>query len=69
MDSIWVVIHMARGEAAAERVRERLANEGFMVRLRAVYKSVPPEENTYKVAVLNSEAAEARDVLIEAGMA
>ena len=68
METMWVVIHMVRGEEAAQRLRGRLADEGFMVRLRAVYKSLPPEDNTYEIAALKSEAAEARDVLLETGM-
>jgi len=65
---MWVVIHLARGQSGAERVRNRLADEGFMVRLRAVYKSLPAQDNTYEVAVLKSEATEAREVLMESGM-
>lgn len=64
-DSVWIVIHMAHSEKAAEEVCTLLTNEGFMVRQKAVYRNVSSEENYYEILVIKSEAQEARNILME----
>ncbi|NLT17237.1 MAG: glutamate decarboxylase [Clostridiales bacterium] len=62
---MWVVIHIAKNADSAIRIRSLLKAEGFMVKIRRVFKDVPREENCFEVRVLASEAEEARDVLAD----
>jgi hypothetical protein len=62
---MWVVIHIAKNADSAIRIRSLLKAEGFMVKIRRVFKDVPREENCFEVRVLASEAEEARDVLVD----
>lgn len=62
-DSLWVVIHMARGEARAESARSALEKEGFLVKARPVARSVSSGDGYVEILVLSSEAQEAREVL------
>lgn len=62
---MWIVIHMAKGEDAAGPVANLLKEEGILTKTRAVYRNLPPNENYYEILVLQSEAEEAREVLLE----
>ncbi len=64
-DSVWIVIHMAHSEKAAEEVCVLLTSEGLMARQKAVYRNVSSEENYYEILVIKSEAQEARNILME----
>ena len=64
---MWIVIHMAENTAAAERARTCLEEEGVLVRLRPVYRKAATEENCFEIQVLQSEAEEARAILLERG--
>lgn len=63
-----VVIHMVRGLDSAQRVEQRLKDEGFFVRIRPVYKALSEHENYFEIKVLASELEEARETLIESGL-
>ena len=65
---MWMVIHMAKSEAAANDARDCLAREGFLVKLRPVYRSVSAQENYFELLVLRSEAQEARLLLMDRGL-
>ncbi len=65
---MWMVVHMAKSETAAEKVRAYLAEEGLLVRVRPVYRSVPSQENYFEIQVLQSEVQEARALLLERGL-
>lgn len=65
---MWVVIHMIKGKEAADRISDRLKDENIFVRMRPVYKAVPPEENYFELQVLKSELQEAREILMELGL-
>ena len=56
----WVVIHIARTEAGAQRLETRLSEEGFLVRLRA-----RPQLNIWELMVTRLESVPARDFLME----
>ncbi|MDR2658033.1 MAG: hypothetical protein LBB86_09430 [Oscillospiraceae bacterium] len=60
---MWIVIHMVRSQTAADEAYERLSREGFMVRVRPVYRTLSPEENFYELMTLPTEAKEASRVL------
>ena len=65
---MWMVVHMARSQAAAQEIGDCLAKEGLLVRLHPVYRSVATQENYYEVRVLESEMQEARSILLERGL-
>lgn len=61
----WKVIHMARSEKLALSIMSALEAEGFLVRLKQVYRTVSSEENYYEIMVPSEEATEAQQLLIE----
>lgn len=63
-----VVIHMVRGLDAAQRISQRLKDEGLLVRIRPVYKTLGEADNYFEIKVLASEMEEAREILVESGM-
>lgn len=65
---MWIVIHMARSLARAQMIRDRLAAEGFLVRLLPVHRAVSDEVNYFEVKVPASEAPEARQYLLDQGL-
>jgi hypothetical protein len=65
---MWVVVHMARSQAAAEEICECLTKDGLLVGLHPVYRAVASHDNYYEVRVLESEMREARSILLERGL-
>lgn len=65
---MWMVVHMAKSEVAANAVQRLLVEEGLLVRVRPVFKTQNASANYYEIQVLASEAQAARDVLIEKGV-
>ncbi len=64
---MWMVVHMARSLSLAQTLREKLEREGFLVRLSPVYRAVSDDENYFELMVPESEAVEARQVLLDVG--
>lgn len=63
---MWRVVHMAKSLSSAETIRNGLAEEGFLVRMRPVSRyGESAEEAYYELMVPNAEAAEARQVLLD----
>ena len=62
---MWVVVQIAKSAESAAEAQKILKDEGFLTKLREVYKGVPPEQNMYEIRVLASEAQEAREILLE----
>lgn len=60
---VWLVVYMSPSAQMADAVEQLLQSEGFLVRRRAVSGS-----DTYELRVLESEAQEARKLLIEKGL-
>ena len=65
---MWMVIHMAKSRALAKAIGQRLEREGFLARLNPVYRAVSDEENYFELMVPESEAKEARQVLVDDGL-
>lgn len=65
---MWIVVHMAKSDKTAEKVRTCLADEGLLVRVRPVYRAVSLHDNYFEIQVLQSEAQEARNILLERGL-
>ena len=59
---VWLVIYMTRSLQALEAAERMLSGEGFLVRRREVSGA-----NTYELCVLESEAQEARQLIMEKG--
>ena len=64
---MWIVIHMAKSLRLANTVHDLLTGEGFLVRIRPIYRTLGEEENYYELRVPESEAEEARQVLLDHG--
>ena len=64
----WIVIHMARSQREAQRLSDKLTDEGILVKLKPVYKNKSEQENYYELMVLSSEAEEKqREIFLEKG--
>lgn len=55
---MWTVIYIAPSEKAAERIKQRLEEEGFLVKIRSSGVS-----KQYEVLVPGSEVREVQEVL------
>lgn len=64
---MWMVTYMAQNRMMGEQIQTMLVKEGFLVKLKPVYKNVPSEENYYEVLVLKSEVKEVHSILMENG--
>ena len=63
----WIVIHMARSHQEAQRLMQKLTDEGILVRLKPVYKNKSEQDNYYELMVLQSEVEAAREIFLEKG--
>lgn len=63
--SVWVIIHMVRGEDGAQRVVDMLTSEGLVAKLHPVYRNRSAKDNFYEILVLKSESDEASNLLVE----
>ena len=66
-ESLWRVIHIAHSAASAERAQRLLSAEGFLARVRPAMRASARSEGLYELIVLESEATEARALLMENG--
>ncbi|MFO7294966.1 MAG: hypothetical protein FWJ59_07225 [Caldicoprobacter sp.] len=62
---MWVVVYMAQGKEMSDKIGALLTKEGFLFKIKPIYKNVDPENNYYKIMVPKAEASEAQKVLIE----
>ena len=66
--SVWLVIHMIRGEDGAQRIVDMLTQEGLVAKMHPVYRNRSAQDNFYEIVVLKSESNEARSLLVEKGL-
>lgn len=66
-ESLWRVIHIARSAESAERARQLLTDESFLARVRPAIRASARSNGLYELIVLESEATEARALLMENG--
>ena len=64
---MWIVIHITKSKDAAKEVENALASEGILVKIKGVYKQKNENDNYYEILVLESEAEEAKEILVEKG--
>jgi hypothetical protein len=65
---MWVVVTLAKSKESAKSIETLLATEGILVKVKPLYKNVSEDENYYEIHVLESEAGEAREILLEKGL-
>ena len=63
----WITIQVMHSAEQADSAKALLEEEGFLVNVRPLAHSVSQSENCFEIMVLKSEAAEAREVLMERG--
>ncbi|SFU46037.1 glutamate decarboxylase [Alicyclobacillus macrosporangiidus] len=56
---MWTVIYIAQSDKQAEQIRRRLADEGFLVKVRKTHVS----KQQYEILVPESELDEVQEVL------
>ncbi len=56
--SMWTVIYIAPSEKMAEKIRDRLTEEGFLVKIRQINSS-----NQYEILVPEGELDEIQEVI------
>ena len=67
MGGHWMVVYMTHSPQQAKAVERMLTDEGFLVQCRALNRAVS-NSGTYELCVLESEAQEARKLLVENGL-
>ena len=65
---MWLVVGMASSKKAAQEMQKALEGEGILVKLRNVSSKAKDGRDTYEILVLESEASQAREVLLENGL-
>jgi hypothetical protein len=65
---MWMVVGMAGSKKSALMMQKTLESEGVLVKLRNVSSKAKDGGDTYEVLVLESESAQAREILLENGM-
>ncbi|SNX54829.1 hypothetical protein [Thermoanaerobacterium sp. RBIITD] len=65
---MWTVIYMAHSMEIAEKVKDVLTKEGFLVKLKPLNKNLDNSEGYCEVMVPNSEAQDAQNTIIEYGL-
>lgn len=65
---MWLVVGMASSKKAAVMMQKALESEGILVKLRNVSSKAKDGGDTYEILVLESEASQAREILLEHGL-
>jgi hypothetical protein len=65
---MWVVVTLAKSKESARTIESMLSSEGILVKVKPLYKNVSEDENYYEIHVLESEAEEAREILVDKGL-
>lgn len=65
---MWIVVTLAKSLEAAKRIENVLSAEGILVKIKPLYKNASAEENYYQVHVLESEAKEASEIIMDKGL-
>ncbi len=65
---MWLVVGMASSKKAAVTMQKALESEGILVKLRNVSSKAKDGGDTYEILVLESEATQAREILLERGL-
>ncbi|MBQ7717739.1 MAG: hypothetical protein IJT38_00335 [Clostridia bacterium] len=60
---MWTVVYLAQKEAIAEALREKLENEGILVKVRRAGGN--PECEGYEILVPETEIKQAHEIIID----
>jgi hypothetical protein len=63
---MWKVVYMAQTKDS-NHINDLLTREGFLIKIKPVYKNVPDEENYYEILVPQTEVQEVHTILMENG--
>ena len=58
---MWIVVYVSEQSASIQAAKECLEREGILVQMRS-------RLSCFELAVMTSEAVEARDILLERGL-
>ncbi|HHY82276.1 MAG TPA: hypothetical protein GX505_06310 [Clostridiales bacterium] len=64
---MWKVVYMAQSKTIADHIYQLLTKEGFLIKIKPVYKNIPEEENFYEILVPQTEVQEVHAILMENG--
>jgi len=64
---MWKVVYMAQNKETADHINELLTEEGFLIKIKPVYKNVSEEDNCYEILVPQAEVQEVHNILMEHG--
>jgi hypothetical protein len=64
---MWRVVYIAQTKPIADHIKDLLSTEGFLVKLKPIYKNIREEENYYEILVPQTEAQEVHNILMENG--
>ncbi|AIS52845.1 hypothetical protein TKV_c16910 [Thermoanaerobacter kivui] len=65
---MWTVVYMAHDMQTAEKVKDVLTKEGFLVKLRPLNKKIDKKRSYCEVLVPRAEAPDAQSIIIEYGL-
>ena len=65
---MWLVVGMASSKKAAVTMQKALESEGILVKLRNVSSKAKDGGDTFEILVLESEATQTREILLERGL-
>ena len=64
---MWKVVYMAQNKETADQINDLLTAEGFLKRIKPVYKNVPDQDNYYEILVPQTEVQEVHNILMDHG--
>ncbi|HHT65614.1 MAG: hypothetical protein ACOX25_10175 [Caldicoprobacterales bacterium] len=64
---MWKVVYMTQTKDIADHIHDLLTREGFLIKIKPVYKNVSEQENYYEILVPHSEVQEVHTILMENG--
>lgn len=64
---MWKVVYMTQTKDIADHIHDLLAEEGFLIKIKPVYKNVSDQENYYEILVPQTEVQEVHTILMENG--
>ncbi len=64
---MWTVIYIAQNKTKAEMIKERLTDEGMLVKIQPLGKKAESDYGYHEILVPESEAEEAQNLLYEIG--
>ena len=64
---MWTVVYLAKSKKEADRMSNRLTQEGFLVKTQPVSKNANEDDGYFEILVPEGEVEEAHGILVESG--